>query len=391
MFAEMTSLLNSDFSAEEFLFFDIETTGLDSHNDSIYLIGAMYARDNSLVLEQFFSEYYEDEENIINEFLNLTKTHKAIIHYNGTHFDIPFICSRFLNYSTEKIFDGCKSFDLFEVFKQYRDILNLSSVRQVMIEKYCGFNRHEQFSGGELIDYYLKYLALAKIDIMLDKTTSALTECPDKINVIEKYTPIGDSGLPILGGTDINQVFEALLLHNEEDVYGMLECGRLLCLLSFIKGNYTYKTAADENYLYIDIMFSKSMFSDFIINKTNSDSDSLNLMLPIEETDLKLFYENYRDYYYIPSQDIAIHKSLSDFYDKSIRQKATKSNCYNHCRGKFIKVPIGYETKIKADGIRYFKQDYNDDKVYFDLNLFLSDDTQNTKKAIYYYLISLVK
>ena len=52
------------------------------------------------------------------------------------------------------------------------------------------------------------------------------------------------------------------------------------------------------------------------------------LRVPIYEEEMKYFYSNYKDYYYLPQEDIAIHKSVASFVDKEFRQQALASNCY---------------------------------------------------------------
>ena len=37
---------------------------------------------------------------------------------------------------------------------------------------------------------------------------------------------------------------------------------------------------------------------------------------------LKYFYDNYKDYFYLPKEDTAIHKSVATYVDKDFRQKA---------------------------------------------------------------------
>lgn len=386
-FRDMAVLLDPSVEADEFLFFDIETTGLDSHNDSIYLIGAMYLDNNAVIVNQFFSEYYEDEENVLKAFIGLSRTHKALVHFNGGRFDIPFIAARYSNYFDEAPFEGNKSFDLYLLLKNYRDALGLSSMKQTSLERYCGFIRKDTFTGGELIDYYLKYLALKKTE---EKIRNIVMN-QEQASVIPPYSPIPDSGLPVLGELKLQSVFDSLLLHNYEDVCGMLECGRALELIGLLNGDYDLNISSDQDYIYLDIDYHQNSFSSFLPKKLNSGAEGITIMLQVYELELKLYYDNYKEYYYIPSQDIAVHKSLADFYDKSIRQKATKSTCFNKCHGSFVKGPLSVsEAAIRADGYKTFKPDYYDKEYYLDAAVFTGGNN-NIKEVIKYYILNLLK
>ncbi len=60
------------------------------------------------------------------------------------------------------------------------------------------------------------------------------------------------------------------------------------------------------------------------------------LRIPLFSGELKLFFDNVADYYYLPDEDMAIHKSVASFVDKNHRIKATASNCYVRKKGLFI-------------------------------------------------------
>ena len=57
------------FSREEFLFFDIETTGFSPRNTSLYLIGAVCFLDEHWTFLQWFAETPSEECEILNAFL----------------------------------------------------------------------------------------------------------------------------------------------------------------------------------------------------------------------------------------------------------------------------------------------------------------------------------
>ncbi|MBQ3791429.1 MAG: hypothetical protein II800_10885 [Lachnospiraceae bacterium] len=62
------------------------------------------------------------------------------------------------------------------------------------------------------------------------------------------------------------------------------------------------------------------------------------LRAPILTEELKFFYPNPQDYYYLPMEDEAIHKSVSSFVERSHRVQATVTTCYTKKSGMFLPV-----------------------------------------------------
>ena len=80
------------FSREEFLFFDIETTGFfPRRNTSLYLIGAVCFLDEHWTFLQWFAETPSEECEILNAFLAFCRSFRAVVHFNGDGFLISLI------------------------------------------------------------------------------------------------------------------------------------------------------------------------------------------------------------------------------------------------------------------------------------------------------------
>ncbi len=58
--------------------------------------------------------------------------------------------------------------------------------------------------------------------------------------------------------------------------------------------------------------------------------------IPLIEGEMKHFYPNYKDYYYLPYEDTAVHKSVGVYVAKSARQRATAKTCYTKMSGLFL-------------------------------------------------------
>ena len=98
-----------------------------------------------------------------------------------------------------------------------------------------------------------------------------------------------------------------------------------------------------------------------------AEGSEATLRVPLFEEELKYFYANYKDYYYLPKEDTAIHKSIASFVDKAYREKATAENCYTRKEGQYLK-------EWDLVFTPFFKRDYEDEDLYFDLN-------ENMKKS----------
>jgi hypothetical protein len=93
----------------------------------------------------------------------------------------------------------------------------------------------------------------------------------------------------------------------------------------------------------------------------------LKLKVLIRNGELKFFYPDYKNYYYLPNEDCAIHKSVAFYVDKNFRTQAKAANCYSRKTGNFLPE----EGEIICP---YFKAEYNDSVMYFEAdNTFLKD------------------
>ena len=98
------------------------------------------------------------------------------------------------------------------------------------------------------------------------------------------------------------------------------------------------------------------------------------------ETELKLFYKDYKNYYYLPKEDMVVHKSLASFVDKENKVKAAASNCYTRQRGSFIKLP-------ESGFLPVFKADYSDKTIYTLVN----DKVMDSKESLSAIFRSVLK
>lgn len=85
--------LLSLFKPEEVVFLDIESTGLWA-SQPLFLVGMLYCRPGSLVVEQYFARHYREERAVLEAVDRVLKRFKVVVTYNGKRFDLPYITGR---------------------------------------------------------------------------------------------------------------------------------------------------------------------------------------------------------------------------------------------------------------------------------------------------------
>ena len=80
--------------ASEPVWFDIETTGLSSSAACVYMIGAVMRSCGEWRFCQWFSERPTEEVELLQAFAGALPADCALLHYNGTTFDLPFLRDR---------------------------------------------------------------------------------------------------------------------------------------------------------------------------------------------------------------------------------------------------------------------------------------------------------
>lgn len=315
---------------EELLFFDIETTGFSGDYSNLYLIGGIYYDGRSWRLIQWFADRAGDEEELLNAFFQFLKQFRCLIHFNGDSFDLPYLLKRCAANRLDFSFDSVKSYDIYRIIKPYKKILGMESMKLKSIERFLGIARDDQYSGGQLIEVYQEYLQSRS-----------------------------------------DYLYRLLLLHNEEDLKGMPAILPILYYHDFFNGAFVYTgqtirqipdyTGKLEQYLLLSyespVCLPVPLETAIGSYGLELSEHRLILSVPLFEGELKHFYTDYRNYYYLIYEDTAIHKSVGTYVEKTAKKKATAKNCYTRVRGIFVPQP----SAIWAD---YLKMDYKDKQSY---------------------------
>ena len=312
---------------ERILFYDIETTGLSMAKASMYLIGAVFFEDGRWKLRQFFAESLYDETKLLEGFFGLVNERKRLgrvflVSYNGDGFDLPFLKGCLRQYGLPYDFTGTFSLDLLKKVRPYRKLTGLSDCRLKTVEKLCGIEREDRYSGGELIYVYEEYLRLSDLD-------------PESCENTELNRKLKD------------ELLRTLLLHNAEDILDMPLIMDVLAYESLFEGGFTVTESAVSGGVWdihakLDTALPKGIYretAEYVLSISEEDPLELNLAVTLYEGELKNFYTDYKNYYYLPAEDYAIHKSVGEYVDKKARRQATARNCYQRVKGTFVPQP----------------------------------------------------
>lgn len=360
----LSSFEGTQTSPEELLFFDIETTGLSADTSFLYLIGCMYLEDGEPVLSQFFSEGITEEALLIEEFDKLLEAHPIPVHFNGATFDIPYIEKKRskLGLPHPDMHDG--GFDIYKSLKPCKTLLGTGSMSQKRLELFCGIDRRDMYDGGKLIEVYNRYIAMRRLEFLRAKTDSV-------------YVANAATGLTAAGSESSDELLELLFLHNFEDVLYMPKVAHLLSLPAFIRGGYTLSSCEKTEKGELDIALLPDFEeTDSALRGTHScccnpfSSISLRaegqrfvFCIPAVSEELKLFYPDYKNYFYLPAEDSAVHKSVGSFVNSSYRVKCKADNCYTRHTLEYL--PLAGELgKNDVFPFRIFKRFYSDKYGY---------------------------
>jgi hypothetical protein len=157
-----------------------------------------------------------------------------------------------------------------------------------------------------------------------------------------------------------------LLLHNFEDITGMASILNIISYSDFFNGHFTIANILEDTEKK-ELKFELSLGSSLPKRISHgigpyyltAAGNTAHLKVRLHTDELKYFYPNYKDYYYLPYEDTSIHKSVAFYVDKDYRTKAKAANCYSKKTGKFLPQ---YQDIVSP----YFKIDFHDKVTYFE-------------------------
>lgn len=289
------------------LFLDIETTGLSRSRHQIYLIGmASIVDHNHIYVNQLFAERPEDGSALLAHFAEDLRTLQAkrIITFNGNSFDLPFLLERAKKAGVALRFDDLQLFDIYKEVTKRKHFLQLQNYRQKTVEQFLGICREDKYSGGDLIKVYENYV-----------------RCPEEASE------------------------HLLKLHNYEDVLGMIDLLAVFAYDELFSSPVHVRSVAVEHYTDVNGDPAQELIAELTppcvlpgsLSCTqpvsgaylHASGDHARLRVPLYQGMARLYYLDYKNYDYLPEEDMAVHKSVAGYVEKSHRQKATPETCYS--------------------------------------------------------------
>lgn len=344
----------------ELCFFDIETTGLSADVSSLYLIGAATVSNTSLEICQWFADDYISEETLLASFSDYCKAFSYIVHYNGDTFDVPYLTKKYTSYQLDNPF-LCKnlaSIDLYKVIKPYKKLIPTTNLKLFSVEKFFHFKRQFYHSGKECIDIYVDYIKSKyyKEDFQKEK------------------------------------LLNLLLTHNRDDLIGTALSSQFILYKNLFSNSYRdcSNISFDGSYVKIEYHLPFSFYQVFHYDMKNLqvtvENEICSFMFPTIQATGYHFFENYKDYFYLPEEDEAMHKSVAIYVDANRRTKATKKNCYVKKEGIFLSCDV---KKMKKNGYTdSFSLFSKDQKTGY---LPVSDHLELNNNWLYSYILSEIK
>ena len=326
------------------LYMDIETTGLDRKRSIIYMIGCAYQDQDHLRLIQWFNNDGKSEREILLAFIELlTRKGGNLTSFNGDAFDLPYLedhCRmHHLNFDLTRL----ESLDYYKLLRPYRPLFSLKKGRQKDWEGFLGILREDRLSGAELIKVYREYLM-----------------------------------------THSEESLRLLLLHNKEDLLGLSRLTPLLAYPALWEGQFRPErieagSKGDKLLVFCSLphpvpvpLFFGDMdpLSSFEVKKRQCL-----FAIPLLMGELKHYYDHPPDYYYLPEEDRAIHKSVGRYVEKKYRRQATASDCYIRKEGLFVPAAgnnsrYGFQagSRLPYESFTLFKKNHTDHRSYLDFD-----------------------
>lgn len=332
---------------DKILFVDIETTGFTAKSSVLYLIGCAWYNGTNWMITQWLATQYDEEKEILEAFFEFSQKYTHLIHFNGNNFDLPFMRQKAEQYHVSENFSSYEGIDIYKRISPYKLFLRLPNCKLKTLEQFLGINRIDSFSGGELIGVYHDYV-------------SAPSDASEHL----------------------------LLQHNADDMRGMLEILPILSYYDLFNSGVKVKKVLANYYKNVHGVQKQELLMNLILPTPLPCAVSTSFegcyfsatgneglfKVPLYETELKYFYSNYKDYYYLPTEDIALHKAVASFVDKNHRMQATASTCYTRKQSTYLPQ---WDIIVEP----FFKRDYKSKEFFFEV----TDELKKDRKVFTEY------
>lgn len=310
--------------------FDIETTGLSPKTSYIYLIGVLFFQENSWHSLQWLAQNRSEESEILQHFLKFCNSYSQMIHFNGRRFDLPFLLERCRQLHILCPLTSFSEFDLYQVIRPLKHLLNLEKLNQMYLESFLGVCRLCPYTDKDLISFYQQYQSSFRIESEQFFFQHNLDDLKGMISLLSflSYQSLQEGAFSLQKVSCVN--------HSDETDYFYLEISVLL--------TYAVPVPISFQNQYGILRASKNKCLFWVQGKKGT---------------MKHFFTDYKHYDYLPFEERVIHKSLSAYVDRSHRRSARAEECYVEKTGLFLPQKTSLYTPC-------FQEMYRAPQIYFE-------------------------
>ena len=311
--------------AEEFsqcVFFDIETTGLSWRTSHVCLIGAAWRDGSGWRMRQWFLQNPSGERELLKCFASFLSGFSGTVHYNGSTFDLPYLRRKYAFYRMADPLEGMKSRDLYQSLRPFQKSFGLTSMKQKDLERLLSFPRRDRITRESSVGCYRKYLE-----------------------------------------TGSEEFLRLILLHNCDDVLGMLSILPLMACPALLDGDFSVaggRITEDtlELWLSLRVPLPLPLILKGKYSTLSGEGDAAVLAVPGTRGTMKHYFPDYKNYFYLPVEDTAVHRSVGVYVDTEFRQRAKADTCYQKADGLFFPQP---QIRFQPD----FRRSYRGEPSFF--------------------------
>lgn len=362
------------FDPEDSLFFDIETTGLSAASSHLFLIGTIYQKEGHWLLTQYLAERTAEEADLLQAFLQDAASFSSLIHFNGTTFDLPYINARAKALRLPAL-SGQASVDLYQRLRPLKKLTGTAHMKQTDLEAFAGWARTDTLTGKHMVAMFHAYekssdpellrlmllhnhddligmthlLPLAAYRMLADGQIARITDAFLTVPASEEHPEpkASATAAKLCSAASLQQSHPADILSESTAQKQCLPNKNLL--------TGPQKTAGPEDatpQLQIQFTLTAPLPSELALSIPCSVSEpeqnffqlfvkntTAILKIPGISTELKYFFPDYKNYYYLPLEDQAIHKSVAAYVEKEYRVPAKAATCYTRKSGFFYPQP----------------------------------------------------
>ncbi|MCC8044915.1 MAG: ribonuclease H-like domain-containing protein [Clostridiales bacterium] len=344
------------FSLKDCLFFDIETTGLSASTAFVFLIGCISYDNGKWTLHQLFIRMVQEEKRLLQAFAELARDKRALIHFNGNTFDIPFLKKRAAANRASIGFSHFASVDLYQWFRPLKKKLSLSHMNQSYLEKVAGWERTDQMDGAEVVSLFWDYTVSKSVEseqLLLGHNHDDLVGML-RISLLEGYLALFEGKIkPDVDGEESDDQ-TALLLHFTTilPLPPRIEPEQPILLFSPCNPKSSQELSSDSSFPLPECQENAKTVDLICLSVSGSRGT---LRIPFHHGTLRHYFPDYKNYYYLPLEKQVIHKSVAAYVAKEYRTPAKPENCFAAMEGSFLPLPhifpqdVSFGPVMKAD------------------------------------------